>query len=1180
MPFTHLHVHTEFSLLDGACRLGGLLDRAKALGMDSLAITDHGNMYGAIDFYRAARERGIKPILGCECYLAARTLHDKDKNYDAKRYHLVLLCENETGWKNLMSIVSESWVDGFYTKPRIDRALLEQYHEGLICLSACLAGEIPQALLDGDYKEALRLAQWYEGVFGKGNFFIEIQNHGLDDQLRVLPQLIRLAKETGIGLVATNDVHYVEKDDFKVQQVLICIQTNHVLGESTGLEFDTQEFYLKSEAEMLELFGSTPEAITNTAEIAARCNVEIEFGNTKLPHFEVDEDHFVYFKRLCEEGLTRHYGENVPQEYRDRLAFELDVINRMGYVDYFLIVHDFIAYAKSQGIPVGPGRGSGAGSIAAYCVGITGIDPMKYQLLFERFLNPERVSMPDFDIDFCYERRGEVIDYVIEKYGADHVAQIVTFGTMAARSALRDVGRALGMPYGTVDAIAKMVPFELKMTIDRALGVSADLKAAYESDTAVAELVDMAKKVEGMPRHAGTHAAGVVITRDPVHTYVPLARNDESVVTQFTMTTLEELGLLKMDFLGLRTLTVLHDAEESIRAEQPDFLLDNIPMDDNETFQMLALGNTTGVFQFESGGMRGVLSGLGPESLEDLIAVISLYRPGPMDSIPTYIENRHHPERTKYLTPQLKPLLQVTYGCLVYQEQVMQVFQELAGYSLGRADIVRRAMSKKKHKVMEQEREIFIHGLSGKEGEADVDGCVKRGIPAQIANRIFDDMSSFASYAFNKSHAAAYAFVAYQTAYLKRHHPQAFMAAQLSSYIDSSGKVAEYAAECTKLSLKLLPPSVNRSAVKFTTEGRDIRFGLLAIKNLGHGFICAILNERETAGEFTSFYNFLQRMQNKDFNRRAVESLIKAGALDGLGANRREMTMALPLFLSELDDLTRRNVEGQMGFMDLLEPAAQANAEPTCPAQAEFPHTDLLAYEKETVGFYLSGHPLSKLEQAAQALQSAKTIDLLDQSNETGQGMYRDNEEVRLLCVITGVKKKVVKNNATMAFLTVEDLYGAMEALVFPTTLERCANICMEGRTVLLSGRLSLQENKEAKLICNTLEPAGDDAQNLAPPSPAHQSAAANPPAAQSSGPKGIFLRLPPKGHPTSQKALQLLDIFGDSDNPRSLHAVTVVYEEGGKRYRAQVGALWNAVLQRELTRLLGAENVFVNLGG
>ena len=1148
--FTHLHVHTEFSLLDGACRLGGLLDQAKKLGMDSLAITDHGNMFGVIDFYRAARARGIKPILGCECYLAARTRHDKDKNYDAKRYHLVLLCENETGWKNLVAMVSESWVNGFYTKPRIDRALLEQYHEGIICLSGCLAGEIPQALLENDYALAKEKALWYARVFGKDNFFIEIQDHGLDEQQRVLPQLLRLARETGVGLAATNDVHYVEKEDAKVQQVLICIQTNHVLGEATGLEFETQEFYLKSEAGMLEVFRQCPEAVENTAKIAARCNLEIEFGNTKLPRFILDEDHFVYFKRKCGEGLAKHYGPHVPQEYRDRLDFELNVINRMGYVDYFLIVHDFIAYAKSKGIAVGPGRGSGAGSLAAYCIGITGVDPMKYQLLFERFLNPERVSMPDFDIDFCYERRGEVIEYVIEKYGADHVAQIVTFGTMAARSALRDVGRALGMAYGTVDAIAKMVPFELKMTIDRALEISSDLKAAYESDPAVAELINMAKKVEGMPRHAGTHAAGVVITRDPVYTYVPLARNDEAIVTQFTMTTLEELGLLKMDFLGLRTLTVLRDAEAFVKQGLPDFALDAIPHDDPAVFELFTRGDTTGIFQFEAGWVRNVLMDLKPESIEDLSTVTSLCRPGPMDFIPDCIKNRRNPENIKYLTPMLEPILRVTYGVMIYQEQVMQVFRELAGYSLGRADIIRRAMSKKKHKELEQERGVFI------------EGCGKNGIAPQTANKIFDDMTSFASYAFNKSHAAAYAFVAYQCAYLKAHHPQAFMAAQLSSYIEHTGKIAEYAAECNALRIQVLPPGVNRSEVKFTTEGQGIRFGLLAIKNLGYGFICAILSERKENGEFTSFYNFLQRMQGKDFNRRAVESLIKAGALDHLGANRREMLMALPLFLSELEDTARRNVEGQVGFLDLLE---EAVLDPACPPQTEFIHTDLLAYEKETVGFYLSGHPLSKLDELAKRLGSAKTVDLLDQANETGQGMYRDNDEVKLLCVITGVKKKVTKNNATMAFLTVEDLYGAMEALVFPTTLERCANLCMEGRTVLLAGRLSLQENKEAKLICNTIEEAGaPDSCPLIPDS--------------SHGPPGIFLKLPGKADARHQKALRLLDIFGDDDQPHNLPVVTIVYEENGKRFKARASALWNKTLEQELARLLGPENVVANV--
>ncbi|MDR0530656.1 MAG: DNA polymerase III subunit alpha [Oscillospiraceae bacterium] len=1174
MPFTHLHVHTEYSLLDGACRLGPLLDRAKALGQNAMAITDHGNLYGAIDFYRAARERGIKPILGCECYVAARTRQEKDKTLDSKRYHLILLCANETGWKNLMALVSEAWVTGFYTKPRIDHALLEQYHEGLICLSACLAGEIPQALLNGNYAQAKELAIWYRDLFGKENFYVEVQNHGMEEQLRILPQLIRLAQETGVGLVATNDVHYIERADAKVQQLLICIQTNHVLGEATGLEFGTEEFYLKGEEEMAALFREIPEALSNTEQIAERCHVEIEFGNTKLPYVDIQshEDHFSYFRRQCEHGLVARCGSDVPQAYQDRLAYELDVIRRMGYVDYYLIVHDFIAYAKSRGIPVGPGRGSGAGSLAAYCVGITNVDPMQYQLLFERFLNPERVSMPDFDIDFCYERRGEVIDYVIEKYGADHVAQIVTFGTMAARAALRDVGRALGMPYGTVDTIAKLVPYELKMSLGKALEQSSDLKQMYEGDPQVKELVDMAKKVEGMPRHASTHAAGVVITRDPVHTYVPLARNDESIVTQFPMTTLEELGLLKIDFLGLRTLTVIHDAEEMARGECPGFSVEHIPTDDAATFRMLGQGLTEGVFQFESAGVRGVLQSLGPQSIEDLTAVTSLYRPGPMESIPAYIENRHHPEKIAYAAPQLRPIMEVTYGVLIYQEQVMQVFRELAGYSLGRADIVRRAMSKKKHKVLEQERGTFVAG------------CGKNHIPPVVANKIFDDMTSFASYAFNKSHAAAYAFVAYQTAYLKCHYPKAFLAALLSSVIESSGKVAEYAAECAKQNIALLPPSVNRSGVKFVTEGEGIRFGLLGIKNLGNGFICAILSERGANGAYTSLYDFLQRMQARaEFNRRAVESLIKAGALDGLGNNRREMMMALPSFLGQLETAARCNVEGQVGFFELL--GAKDSAEPQAAPQQEFSHTDLLAFEKETVGFYLSGHPLSHLEQAARRLQSARSVDLLDPANETGQGNYRDNDEVRLLCVITGVKKKVVKNNNTMAFLAVEDLYGAMEALVFPSTLERCANLCVEGRTVLITGRLSLQENKEAKLLCHTIEEITENgqAQPIAP-IPASETPSGRrrenlkdrglPPAQRTSS--QIFLRLPPKPHPAHQTALCLLDIFTETDNPRSLLPVTIVCEADGQRRIARISAVWNPVLERELTRLLGEENVVV----
>ena len=901
MSFTHLHLHTEYSLLDGACRIEQLMDEVQRLGQTSVAVTDHGVMYGVIDFYRAAKKRGIKPIIGCEVYMAARTRFDKIHALDSERYHLILLCENETGYKNLIKLVSEGFVTGFYTKPRIDRELLEKYHEGLIALSACIAGEIPRALLSGDYEGAKKKALWYRSVMGENNFFLEIQDHGLPEQKRIIPMLAQLSRETGIPLVATNDVHYISKEDSEMQQVLICIQTNHTLGEDTGMEFQTQEFYLKSEQEMLSLFPDYADAVERTSEIAERCNVEFEFGKTKLPHFEVpgNQDHFEYLKNMAQEGMHLRYGENIPEEYQKRLDYELSVISRMGYVDYYLIVHDFINHARSRNIPVGPGRGSGAGSITAYAIGITGIDPMKYSLLFERFLNPERVSMPDFDVDFCYERRSEVIDYVIEKYGSDHVAQIVTFGTMAARAAVRDVGRVLGMPYNDVDTVAKLIPRELGITIEKAFK-SADFRALYENDENVRRLIDLSRKVEGMPRHASTHAAGVVITRDTVESYVPLARNDESIVTQFTMTTLEELGLLKIDFLGLRTLTVIDYAKRSIKERVPDFSEDTIDYEDEEVFAMLSSGRTEGVFQFESAGMRSVLMGLKPQRIEDLIAVISLYRPGPMDSIPTYIANRHDPSKIRYKTPMLEGILKVTYGCMIYQEQVMEIFRTLAGYSYGRADIVRRAMSKKKHDVMERERHNFIYGLVNEDGTVECEGAVKRGVDEKTANDIFNDMSSFASYAFNKSHAAAYAFVAYKTAWLKCHYPCEFMAALISSVLDDTSKVAEYIAECSRLGIEVVPPHVNVSSERFTARDGKIYFGLLAVKNVGAGFIREIERERKTGGEFTSFYSFCKRMQDKEFNKRAVESLIKCGALDGLGANRRQMLYAFPEIAAEI----------------------------------------------------------------------------------------------------------------------------------------------------------------------------------------------------------------------------------------------------------------------------------------
>lgn len=806
--FTHLHLHTEYSLLDGACRIEGLMQRVKALGQTAVAITDHGVMYGCVDFYKAAKKAGVKPIIGCEVYVATRTRFDKVNRIDGSN-HLVLLCKNETGYKNLIKMVSAGFTEGFYNKPRVDHELLEEYHEGLICLSACLAGEIPQALLAGDYEKAKNLARYYEDLFGKGNYYIEIQDHGLDEQRTVLPLLVRLSRETGIPLVATNDAHYLEKEDSRMQHILICIQTNKTVNDDDVLEFGTDEFYVKSTDEMYELFSAWPEACENTNRIAEMCSFDFEFGVTKLPYFVAPDgmDNKEYFVKLCRDGLLRRYGADVPEDIRVRLDYEISIIDRMGYINYYLIVFDFINYAKSQGIPVGPGRGSGAGSLAAYCVGITNIDPIKYNLLFERFLNPERVSMPDFDIDFCYERRQEVIDYVIRKYGADHVAQIVTFGTMAARAAIRDVGRVLDMPYGTVDGIAKLVPMEPKMTLTKALSISRELKARYDADPQVKELIDMSLKLEGMPRHASTHAAGVVITREAADEYVPLATNDGNPVTQFTMTTIEELGLLKMDFLGLRTLTVIDDAEKMIRKREPGFSMDAVPYDDQRVYAMLNAGETEGVFQMESGGMTQAVMGLQSKSLEDIIAIISLYRPGPMESIPTYIANRHNPGNVKYKTPQLEHILDVTNGCIVYQEQVMQICRELAGFSYGQADLVRRAMSKKKHDVMEKERQHFVHGNT--EPGHECAGCVANGISEAVANAIFDDMSSFASYAFNKAHAAAYAVVAYQTAYLKRHYPREFMAALLTSVLDNTGKVIEYTAECQRMGIRVLPPGLS-----------------------------------------------------------------------------------------------------------------------------------------------------------------------------------------------------------------------------------------------------------------------------------------------------------------------------------------------------------------------------------
>ena len=1068
--FVHLHLHTEYSLLDGACRIKELIAAAKELGQSAVAITDHGVMFGAVDFYKAAKAEGIKAIIGCEVYVAPRTRFDKVKEYDSSYNHLVLLCKNEVGYKNLTALVSSAWTEGFYSKPRIDEDLLLKHSEGLVALSACLAGEVPKALLAGDYDRAKAVALKYNAIFGAGNYYLELQNHNLPEDDRVVPQLIRLSKETGIPLVATNDVHYVKKQDAEMQKVLICIGTAHTINEETGLEFATDEFYLKSGDEMAELFPE--EAIKNTVSIAEKCNFEFEFGNTKLPFFDIgDKDHYEYLKELSFNGAKKIYGENISSEVTERLEYELSTINRMGYVDYFLIVSDFVRYAKSQDIPVGPGRGSGAGSLVAYCIGITGIDPLKYNLIFERFLNPERVSMPDFDIDFCQSRRGEVIDYVISKYGADHVAQIVTFGTMAARAAVRDVGRALDLPYSVCDRIAKMIPQELKITIDAALERSPELKAEYMAEPSIKKLLDMSRKVEGMPRHASTHAAGVVITDKPVSQYVPLATNDGSVVTQYTMTTLEELGLLKMDFLGLRNLTVIDDTVKMIRKLEPEFSIENIPMNDRDTMRMMSKGLTDGVFQFESGGMRSVLQSFKPEKIEDLIAIISLYRPGPMDSIPQYIKNRHNVDKIKYPTELLRPILEVTYGCIVYQEQVMQIFRTLAGYSLGRADIVRRAMSKKKHDVMQKERQAFVHGEKNPDGSVSCIGCVANGIPERVAEQIFDDMSAFSSYAFNKSHAAAYAYVAYQTAFLKCHYEKQYMSALMTSVLDNQAKLGKYTAEVQKNGISVLPPDINLSDRNFTPAKDGIRFGLLAIRNVGRNLVEALIDERTKNGSFKSVYDFFDRMFGSDLNRRAAESLIKSGAFDSFNMTRRQLLQGVEGLMLSIEGKKKYTLGGQMDLFGSLEGVSGSDYE--IPYAEEMPKSELLSNEKEVTGMYISGHPLLEYSRSLDEKGLVKTYDLSDaEKNSKYDGNY-----VSIAAMISGIRKKQTKTEQIMAMVTAEDIYGSVNVLLFPNVYSKYIAEVKTGACLKFLGRVSLKESGEVDIICDRIEKLVPDKQ-------------------------------------------------------------------------------------------------------
>ena len=1157
MAFAHLHVHTEYSLLDGACRMERLLDAAKEMGQTAVAITDHGCMYGVVEFYKAAKKRGIQPILGCEVYVARRTRFDKVHELDGENRHLVLLCENETGYHNLLALVSKAWVEGFYSKPRVDLDLLREHHEGLIALSACLAGEIPRALTRGDYEGAREAALRYEGIFGRGNFYLELQDHGMAEQKRINPQLIRLSRETGIPLVATNDCHYIAPEDSRMHRVLLCIQTGRTIEDENAMEFGSEEFYFKSEEEMRALFPDVPEAAGNTVKIAQRCQVELEFGKTKLPAFFTPDgsDNLEFFRRLCQEGLARRYGENPPQEYRDRLEYEIRVISQMGYVNYYLIVWDFIRYARSVGIPVGPGRGSGAGSLAAYCVGITNVDPMRYDLLFERFLNPERVSMPDFDIDFSDERRDEIIGYVVDKYGADHVAQIVTFGTMAARGALRDVGRALNIPYNKVDQVAKLVPLSLGMTLDTAMKQSKELREKVEADPQVKELWDMARKVEGMPRHASTHAAGVVITDKPVMDYVPLSKNDDAVVTQYTMTAIEELGLLKMDFLGLRNLSVIDHAEKLVRRREAGFSIEAASEDDGAVFRMLSEGHSEGVFQLESPGMKRLLVQAQPACVEDLIAIISLYRPGPMQFIPQYLESRKNPESVHYRHPLLRPILEPTGGCIIYQEQVMQIFRDLAGYSLGRADIVRRAMAKKKHDVLEREREVFLHGQQREDGTWEVDGCLRRGVDQQTALELFKEIESFASYAFNKPHAAGYAVVAYQTAYLKCHYPCEYMAALLSSVLGQTGKVAEYIEECGRLGISVLPPHVNYSDTGFTVVGKSIRFGLLAVKNLGRNVIARMVEERRGGGEFTSFYNFCKRMAGRDLNRRAIESLVKCGALDGLGNNRREMLLAVERVLDSLEADKRRNVEGQMGFFDA--PGSAQGGEPPLEKTEDFSAADKLNMEKEVTGMYLSGHPMAAYAGLYQEGGYARMDEILQSAGERETGRYQDGQWVTLLGMVVGVRKKATKNNAQMAFVSLEDMYGAITALVFPKVLEQYGSLLYEGAVVEVQGKLSFTEDKAPELVCQSLGKPADPVSVKAP-------------AGKPVRP-GLYLRLSSQQDPRYDKAMRYIAVFdgGATD-------LYLTFQDTGKLLRApaKFRVEINRPLLRALKELLGAENV------
>ena len=1149
MSFVHLHVHTEYSLLDGACRINGMMDRVKELGQDAIAITDHGVMYGCIDFYKAAKAAGIKPIIGCEVYVARRTMADRVHGVDNKPYHLVLLCKDRTGYENLCLLVSEAHINGFYGKPRVDLELLEKHHEGLIATSACLAGGVAQHILQEDYEGAKAYALNLARIFGEDNFYLELQDHGIEEQRAANQGIMRLARETGLPMIVSNDAHYLRKENAKMQDVMVCIQTNTTLDDpNRKLEFKTDEFYLKSEDELKELFPNCPEAFENTAKIAERCNLDFVFNEYHLPSFPVPEGYTneEYFRKLCMDGFRERYPD-APSEYKDRLEYEIGVISRMGYTNYYLIVWDFIRYAKEQGIPVGPGRGSGAASIVAYCMHITEVDPMKYALIFERFLNPERVSMPDFDTDFCQERRGEVIEYVMRKYGADHVAQIATFGTMAARGAIRDVGRALNFTYAETDVVAKLVPtMPLHITLAEALKVSPKLKEMYDADERVRELIDTAMSLEGMPRNTSTHAAGVVITADPVCSYVPLSRNDDTIVTQYTMTTIEELGLLKMDFLGLRNLTVIRDAEEQIRQIEPEFSMDKAPDDDPETFKMLAEGKTQGVFQLESAGMTGVCVGMKAGSIEDITAIVALYRPGPMDSIPTFIENKLNHKKVTYKTPMLEPILRVTYGCIVYQEQVIEIFRSLGGYTMGQADNIRRAISKKKMKIIEENRKVFVFGDEAQ----GISGAVAKGVPESVAQSIYDEIVAFANYAFNKAHAVCYAVVSYQTAYLKCHYPKQYMAALMTSVLDSATKVSAYIAECKEMGISVLPPDINHSVDHFAVEGDAIRFGLGAVKNVGRGLIRSMVAKRTEGGPFKSLEDFIQRMGEGELNKRAVENFIKCGAMDCFGYHRSELLAVYDTMMDSIAMSRKKNLEGQMGLFSMLQEEDSAAAIPI-PKLDEMKKADLMLLEKETTGIYLSGHPMDDYRSYLRNTHVVPISSLMDDESQ-----YQDDQIVSIAGIVQSVKMKTTRSNSMMAYVTVEDDTAAIEMLAFSNVLSQYGGYLKENMAVVITGRLSTRENKDAQIVINRARPISDFANEKQVEKPAEP--------AQKPG--TLYLRLPTESDARFGKVKAILNMF-PGKNPAVVYFADTKQRRGSSCYPDER-------MLEELKMLLGAENV------